>query len=304
MIDACGGLDKRRTANGGRLMKIFPSSADILNAIARIGAPSPHRGVRYGRGSRHILDVYPAVTHGPSPVIVFFYGGGWEEGERGDYFFVGAALAARGFTTVIPDYRVYPEVRFPGFIEDAAAALRWTMDHVAEFGGDHRRIIVMGHSAGAHIAAMLAFDRKWLAKVSLDAGIDLIAMIGLAGPYDFLPLHSETLKEIFGPEERLVTTQPINFVEKGAPPAFLATGRNDRTVDPGNSIRLAERIRLFGGEASVKLYDRVNHRTLIGALARPLRFLAPVLDDVVGFAVEQSCREALPHWTAAQGRTA
>ena len=183
-------------------------------------------------------------------------------------------------------------------------ALRWTMDHVAEFGGDHRRIIVMGHSAGAHIAAMLAFDRKWLAKVSLDAGIDLIAMIGLAGPYDFLPLHSETLKEIFGPEERLVTTQPINFVEKGAPPAFLATGRNDRTVDPGNSIRLAERIRLFGGESRVKLYDRVNHRTLIGALARPLRFLAPVLDDVVGFAVERSCREALPHWTAAQGRTA
>lgn len=304
MTDACGGLDEHRTANDGRLMKICPSAADILNAIARIGAPSPDRGVRYGRGPRHILDVYPAVTHGPSPVIVFFYGGGWEEGARGDYFFVGAALAARGFTTVVPDYRVFPEVRFPGFVEDAVAAMRWTADHIAEFGGDPRRIIVMGHSAGAHIAAMLAFDRKWLAKVNLDASIDLIAMIGLAGPYDFLPLHSETLKEIFGPEEGLAATQPINFVEKGAPPAFLATGRNDRTVDPGNTTRLAERIGLFGGEARVKLYDRVNHRTLIGALARPLRFLAPVLDDVVGFAVEQSCRETLPCWTATRDKTA
>ncbi len=279
-------------------MKAFPSSINILNAIAGIGGPCPHKGIRYGRHQRHVLDVYPTSTKRLSPVVLF--GGGWEEGARGDYFFVGSALASRGFTTVIPDYRVFPEVRFPAFIEDAAEALRWTADRIAEFGGDQRRIIVMGHSPGAHIAAMLAFDRKWLASVSLNASRDLSAMIGLAGPYDFLPLHSETLKEIFGPHAGLAATQPINFGEGGAIPAFLATGRRDRAVDSGNTIRFAERIRSVGGKAEIKLYDRVDHRTLLGALARPLRCLAPVLEDVVNFATEQSHPEALSDWPTAR----
>jgi acetyl esterase/lipase len=275
-------------------MKAFPSPVDILNAIARIGSPLPLKGIRYGRGRRQVLDIYRSAGQQPSPTIVFFYGGGWEEGERGDYFFVGSALAARGFTVVVPDYRVFPEVRFPAFVEDAAEAVRWTFDHITEFGGDRRRLIVMGHSAGAHIASMLAFDRKRLAKVGLDATRGLRAMIGLAGPYDFLPLHSRTLKEIFGPEQDLAATQPINFVEAEAPPAFLATGRHDGSVDPSNTVRMAARIRSAGGTAEVKLYDRVKHRTLIGAFARPLRFLAPVLDDVVDFAARGSRQEPTP----------
>lgn len=285
-------------------MNLLPSPVDFLNVIAGIGATPAHQGMRYGPRPRHVLDVYPAATGAPSPVIVFFYGGGWGEGERADYLFVGSALAERGFTTVIPDYRVYPEVRFPGFVEDAAAAMRWTMDHVAEFGGDRRWIIVMGHSAGAHIVSMLAFDRKWLAKVNLDASIDLSGMIGLAGPYDFLPLHSQTLKQIFGREKGLAGTQPINFVDTFSPPAFLATGKSDQTVEPGNTIRLAERIKSVGGNADVKLYNRVGHGSLIGAFARPLRFLAPVLDDVAGFALKHTDTKALAGWPAARGSTA
>ncbi|WP_245317440.1 alpha/beta hydrolase [Mesorhizobium hungaricum] len=272
--------------------------------IARIGATRPLSVVRYGRHPRHVLDIYPAAKDGPSPVIVFFYGGGWEDGERSDYLFVGHALAERGITTVIPDYRVFPEVRFPGFLQDAAEAMRWTVDHIAEFGGDPRRVIAMGHSAGAHIAAMLAFDRQWLLELDLDASVDLRAIIGLAGPYDFLPLHSRTLKQIFGPENGLADTQPINFVDAFAPPAFLATGNNDPSVDPGNTIRLAERMRSVGGEAETKLYDRVNHRTLIGAFAPPLRFLAPVLDDVAGFALKHTDQQLPPGRPAAQERSA
>ncbi|TAM98302.1 MAG: alpha/beta hydrolase, partial [Rhizobiaceae bacterium] len=139
--------------------------------------------------------------------------------------------------------------------------------------------------------------------VGLDANRDLAAMIGLAGPYDFLPLHSEALKEIFGPEPGLVATQPINFVEADAPSAFLATGRHDRSVDPGNTVRMASRIRSAGGEAETKLYDRVSHRALIGAFAWPLRFLAPVLDDVVDFARRESRQEVVPDWPA-RGRIA
>lgn len=279
-------------------MKAFPSAIGILNSIARVGAPRSFQGIRYGYLNRQILDVYPPAMTRPSPTIVFFYGGGWEEGERRNYFFLGSALAARGFTIVIPDYRVYPEVRFPAFIEDAAEAVRWTMDNVEEFGGDRRRLFVMGHSAGAHIAAMLAFDRKRLARVGIDASRDLNSMIGLAGPYDFLPIHSETLKQIFGPEQGLAATQPINFVRADSPPAFLATGRRDKSVDPGNTVRMAARIRSVGGQAKVRLYDRANHRTMIGAFAPTLRFLAPVLDDVVEFAMQESRREIVKDWAA------
>lgn len=282
-------------------MRAFPSAVNFVNAIARIGAAPPLVGIRYGLRHRHILDIYQPAARVSSPTIVFFYGGGWEGGERGDYFFLGSALAARGFNVVIPDYRVYPEVRFPAFIDDAAEALRWTIDHIAEFGGDRRRLVVMGHSAGAHIAAMLAFDRKRLAKVGLAASRDIDAMVGLAGPYDFLPLRNETLKEIFGSEHGLAATQPINFVGGDAPPAFLATGRWDRSVDPGNTVRMAARIRSFGGQAEVRLYERANHRTVIGAFARPLRFLAPVLDDVVEFVLQKSRRGVMPPLTARDG---
>lgn len=259
------------------------SPTTILNVIARLGKPSQCREIPYGRHNRQVLDIYRPAVSEPAPIIVFFYGGGWEDGNRADYYFVGAALAKQGFVTVVPDYRVYPEVRFPTFLKDAAHAVRWAREHAAEYGGDPRRIVLMGHSSGAHIAAMLTFDHRWLDAVGIDAGIDVAGMVGLAGPYDFLPLHSETLRQIFGPDSSLAATQPINFVEAGTPPILLASGRADDRVDPGNSSRLADRVRGNGGNAEVRFYPHVGHRVLIGAFAAPLRLLAPVLRDVSEF---------------------
>jgi acetyl esterase/lipase len=260
------------------------SPASVLNVIARWGNYRATTGIAYAPGSRHSLDVYaPEPRAEAAPVVVFFYGGNWQEGDKAVYRFVGAALAARGLVTVIPDYRIYPEVRFPGFLEDGALAVRWAHDHAAEYGGDPGRMVLMGHSAGAHIAAMLTYDRQWLAQDGLDPDRDVRGLVGLSGPYDFLPLHSDTLKIIFGPEDRLAATQPINFVAKGAPPAFLASGRDDDLVDPGNVTRLARRITETGDAVSVKFYAGVGHRTLIGAFAPPLRPLAPVLRDSVEF---------------------
>jgi acetyl esterase/lipase len=184
---------------------------------------------------------------------------------------------------VIPDYRVYPEVRFPGFVEDGALAVRWAHDHAAAFGGDPSRMVLMGHSAGAHVAAMLTYDRKWLAATGLDPNRDLCGFVGLAGPYDFLPLHDETLKIIFGPENRRPDSQPINFVESGAPPAFLAAGSADDVVDPGNATRLARKLAAKGDAATVRIYDGIGHRMLIGGFAAPLRPFIPVLRDTVTF---------------------
>ena len=214
-----------------------------------------------------------------SPSSSFFYGGNWDSGRKEDYLFLGDALARRGFVVVIPDYRVYPDVRYPAFVEDGASAVRWTLANIAAYGGDPARVSVMGHSAGGYIALMLALDRQWL-------GADrarLKSAVGLAGPYDFLPLTDPELKIIFGTESDLAKTQPITYVDGTAPPVLLATGRLDTIVSPANVTRLAARIEQHGGKVTVERYALLGHITLIGSFAEPLRALTPVVNDVTGF---------------------
>ncbi|MBI1774382.1 MAG: alpha/beta hydrolase [Proteobacteria bacterium] len=271
----------------GRLLLALPSlvvggctQAELVNALVPRDDFRLTTDLSYGPGARQVLDVYrPATGEGKRAVVVFFYGGNWDSGAKGDYLFVGEALASRGFITIIPDYRIYPEVRYPAFLEDAAAAFRWTLDHLAELGGDPARIHLMGHSAGAYIAAMLTLDERWLG-----AGRGRIrSTVGLAGPYDFLPLTDPKLQIIFAPEADLERTQPISFVDGTAAPVFLASGLADTTVRPGNAERLGARIRAQGGVADERYYAALGHIGLVAALASPLRFLDPVLDDVVAF---------------------
>jgi acetyl esterase/lipase len=218
-----------------------------------------------------------------APVVVFLYGGGWKEGDRTLYRFVGAALAARGFVVVVPDYRVFPAVRFPAFIQDAAAAVAWTRAHVGGYGGDPGRVFLMGHSAGAHIAAMLTLDRQWLGVEGLDPDRDVAGFVGLAGPYDFLPFHDPELGDIFAPAGDLRLTQPITFTRGDAPPVFVATGMADRRVMPRNTVRLAAAIRSKGGLVEERQYPGIGHKLILGSFAGVLRGLAPVLDDVTAF---------------------
>ena len=252
--------------------------------------PSEIRGAAYGPGARHRLDAYPTAAAGSGrrvPVVVFFYGGSWQSGSRGDYRFAADALRARGLLAVVPDYRLYPEVRFPAFVEDAARAVAWVREHAAELGGDPDRIFLMGHSAGAHLAALLALDPRRLAG----AGVPRSAVrgaVGLAGPYDFLPFRGDTFRDLFGPEAGWPETQPIRFAAAAAPPMLLLTGGRDATVRPGNSVRLAARLREHGADAQVKIYPRLGHGTILAALSRPLRFLAPVVRDVEAFVRERS----------------
>jgi acetyl esterase/lipase len=258
------------------------SPISVLNAFAPTGALEIRSGIPYGSLPRQKLDVYrPREGPEPRPVIVFFYGGSWDSGTRESYLFAAEALASRGFVVVVPDYRIYPDL-FPVFLEDAAAAVAWTRANASQIGGDPRRLFLMGHSAGAHIAAMLALDSQYLARAGLSPSM-LAGWIGLAGPYDFLPLTSARLKEIFAPEETIARTQPINFVTPGAPPALLATGETDPTVSPGNSQRLAAKLRAAGVPVTEKRYPDLNHYTIVGALSVPLRGSYRVLDDVEAF---------------------
>jgi len=241
------------------------------------------RDVPFAPGPRGMLDVYvPAgrTKAVPVPVVVFFYGGSWKAGSRAGYGFVGRALAARGFATVIPDYRLMPEVRFPAFLEDNAAAVRWVRANARRFGGDPDRIVLVGHSAGAYDAAMLALDPQWL-------GADRKAVrgfAGLAGPYDFLPFDDPVAVQAFGSWARPEQTQPVHYTSSDDPPALIAWGERDERVRPANSIALAAGLRAANVEVEERRYPGVGHVGILTAIARPLRGRASVLDDVAAFA--------------------
>ena len=258
-------------------------AAALLSLLAPHGARVRH-DIRYAEGARGKLDVYaPRRSAARAPVAVFVYGGSWQSGDRGFYRFVGQVLAAKGIITVIPDYRLYPEVRWPDFLRDNAAAVRFARDHALEWGADPRRLYLIGHSAGAYNVAMLALDRRWLGAVGLDPTRDLAGVVGLAGPYDFLPLRDDKLKAIFRPETTGRDTQPIDHVEDRGPPMLLLAGGADTVVEPGNSSRLAAAIQARGGAAEARILPGVGHVGLLTALLPPLRGRAPVLPAIVDF---------------------
>jgi len=254
-----------------------------LNATIPDDGYTASRNHAFGAHTRQKLDVYvPKIHRSPAPVAVFFYGGSWQRGNRGDYKFVAEALTSKGFVVVIPDYRLYPEVKFPTFLDDGAAAVTWVQNRIAVFGGDPRRVVVMGHSAGAYNAAMLAFDCRYI-EAAGGKHADLAGFIGMAGPYDFLPFTSSTLEKVFGDAPDLPATQPVNLVAVNSPRALVLYGEQDKTVLPGNSKRLAQRIRAVGGPVTEVGYPDLGHIEVLGVLAKPYRDRAPVLEEVTSF---------------------
>ena len=259
----------------------------VLNAVATASPGySVAQEIAYGPLPRERLDIYTPAAAKPAagwPVVVFFYGGSWTSGERADYRFVGAALAARGVLTLVADYRLYPEVRYPDFLRDSALALAWGLDQAARLGGDPARLFVMGHSAGGYNAAMLALDPRWLAATG-HRPQELAGWIGLAGPYDFFPTDNPDAQPVFFHPNYPAQAQPIEFGAVPGVPAFLGAPVNDRVVSPTRSTQaLAARLQDHGTPVSLHSYEGATHATLIGAFAPPLRWLAPVLDDVLAF---------------------
>jgi acetyl esterase/lipase len=280
---------KRRLllATGGAALLAGCSATRVIDALVPRDSYRARNNVAYGREPRQRLDVYlprDPATQG-APMVVFFYGGSWTRGSRADYRFVGEALASHGVVCVIADYRLSPQVRYPVFLEDCAAAVRWAVDEAPVIGVDTRRIYLMGHSAGAYNAAMLALDARWLAKVRLDPA-RLAGWIGLAGPYDFLPIENPEAQVAFNWPDTPADTQPINHVSRNAPRALLMAAAGDDVVNPQRSTAgLGRRLQAAGASAEVKLLDGpgLGHAAVVAALAQPLRWLAPVLPDVLRF---------------------
>lgn len=260
------------------------SAVEVLDTLVARDTYRGRDGVAYGPDPRHRLDVYqPLQQQGPAPVVVFFYGGNWSAGSRGDYRFVGEALASRGVVVVVADYRLSPQVRWRDILRDCAAATRWAFDNAAAHGGDPARIHLMGHSAGAYNAAMLALDARWLAAEQLTPQ-RLAGWIGIAGPYDFLPIYDPPSRVAFDWPDTPADSQPIHHVTARAPRALLLAAAKDEVVNPQRStVGLGRKLDAAGVPVQVELFERVSHPTVLGALAGPLRRLAPVRERVLAF---------------------
>ena len=239
--------------------------------------------IAYGSAPRQKLDIYwPEVGSPSRPVVVFFYGGSWKRGNRGSYRFVGEAFAARGYVAVVPDYRLYPEVRFPAFVEDGARAVAWVHENIRDYGGDPDRIVLAGHSAGAHIAMLLSLDRGYLDSVDVPSHA-IAGVAGLAGPYAFDPLRYRTIRPIFASTANPDDARPISFARPNAPPTLLLHGEDDTLVKPVNSELLARALRAKGVNARYAPLENIGHISIVVSLATPFQDHAPVMDRIVDF---------------------
>ncbi len=259
----------------------------VLNTVVPDDSYVAHRDIAYGPAERQALNVYTPTdaqdrSTGPVPVVVFFYGGSWKFGQREQYAFVAEAITARGYVAVVPDYRVYPDVTFPAFVEDGASVLAWTRDHIAAYGGDPDRIYLMGHSAGAYITAHLSLDHRYLAAQNMSPEI-IRAMVGIAGPYAFDPLKYKSVRPIFADHPDPEDWRPINFADASAPPMLLIHGGDDGTVYPANSRGLAAKIEAAGGEARYVEIPDTGHIAVVLALAKPFRKEGGIYDTTMSF---------------------
>lgn len=254
----------------------------IINVFVSRSGYRIQRDIAYGTEPRQQLDLYiPEGLATRAPVLLFFYGGGWQSGTKSLYPALGQAFAAQGILVAIADYRLYPQVRYPAFLQDSAQAFAFVRDHTAQYGSNPRQLIIAGHSAGAYNAMMLASDPHYLK----DAGADIAqicGVIGIAGPYDFLPLIDPSYIAVFEGKNRS-ETQPIGYIDGKRPPMLLAYGTADTIVDPGNSIRLAAKLRSFNSPVTLRAYPHIGHIEIILSLAPGLRWLTPLRTDMLNF---------------------
>jgi len=268
------------------------SGQQVLNAMTPGIGYSVANDIAYGAGHDLKLDVYVPNGAENAPVVVFFYGGRWEHGDKKDYKFVGQALAAMGFVAVIPNYRLYPPARYKDFLGDCAEAVVWTHKFAHAYRGDADKLVLMGHSAGAYNAVMLALDPEFLKAAGGDPGW-IKGAIGLSGPYDILPLTSPDLRAIFGPPDQFVRSQAVSWANGGNPPLLLIASKADRIVNVRNTEELFDRVKRANGPVEKVIYQDLNHGDTVADLAAPLRGRADLRQNVAEF-VHRVTRGAAP----------
>jgi acetyl esterase/lipase len=261
----------------------FYSPALLVDSIDRIASRADvvkiADGIAYGTNQDNSLDIWSTAEKGkaPRPVMVFFYGGGWANGTRTEYSYAARPFVEAGYIVVLPDYRKVPTVRFPGFVEDSAAAVKWVQANIAKYGGDPGRVNVAGHSAGAYNAVMLALDPQWLGDKPVTSAISL------AGPADFYPFTSKRAIDAMSQFPDPKVTQPIHFVRKDAPPILLIHGTDDTVVRIRNANSLYAKQKAAGGDITFRPQQDASHDDLVLALGTLFRGRYPVVAESVTF---------------------
>lgn len=258
------------------------SPAALLNFTVPRSGYRVLRDIPYAGGPRQRMDFYlPPDVKAPAPVVLFFYGGAFRAGRKSEYRFAGEALASRGIIVAVPDYRIYPEARFPDFLHDGARAMAKVRELAPRHGGDPNRLFVAGHSAGAYIAVMLAANPAYAEAAGGNTSW-IRGVIGLSGRYHDSPLQDEIAATIFGGPPR-DETRPALYIRGACPPMLLAAGSREPPVVVEGKQKLAAHLRHCGSEVEEALYRNIGHAGIMLALAPGFRRRAPVREDIIRF---------------------
>jgi acetyl esterase/lipase len=272
----------KAVAGGIAALRNACSPIAFLNLLVPRSSFAAHQGLAFGTDPRQKLDVYvPRAVTGPAPMLLFFYGGAWQGGHRSNYLGFGQAFASAGIVTAVADYRLYPQVKYPAFVEDAAAAVAWLRAQAHAFGGDPARLFVAGHSAGAYNAVMLGSEPAFLKARGGELNW-IRGVIGIAGPYDFLPMQQKEYVDMFHGRNNL-ESMPVHHVTGARPPMLLITGSRDRTVAPRNTQSMAAKLREVGSPVEEIHYDGIGHVGILLSLLPGVRRLTPLRQDMLDF---------------------
>ena len=265
----------------GSLVACSPTR--LLTAISPASDLRVLTDVAYGADARQKLDIYqpnrPVGT--PSPVVIFVYGGSWQNGSKAGYGFVGKSLAQAGYTTVVIDYRLAPQHRYPAFVQDTADAIAWTYRNIGKYGGRSDQLFVMGHSAGAFNAITAVNDQRfWKTTAVPDAAV--LGVIGLAGPYAY-DFTTDPTRIVFPEGATLEQIMPDRHPRPHAPPHYLLTAENDRVVYDFNTTRMQAALQSVGVPVQVGVVPNVGHASMIVSMATPTEFLGDTRQMVLKY---------------------
>lgn len=261
------------------------SAAHVLSSISPKGKTTLMRDIAYGSQARQKLDIYQPRLPGPHPVVVFIYGGSWQSGDRAGYAFAGRSFARAGYTTVVIDYRLAPEYRYPDFVQDTANALSWTYRNIIRYGGNPNQLFVIGHSAGAFNGVTAVDDQRFWQTTQIPDGA-IKGVIGLGGPYSY-NFRNDSTAIAFPADGQPEAIMPDRHIRPGAPPHLIVTGAADQTVRAVNAERMTAALQQAGVPVTRVDIPKANHVDLVSSLATPLQHRFPIRSQILAFMQQQ-----------------
>lgn len=281
------------------LLKVLPvvllsgcSAVQLVNSVSKVYSVEVQTDLAFGSNSRDKMDIYrptePPSANKQTPVVVFFYGGSWNRGEKSEYEFVGRKLASMGYIVAIPNYRIYPEVVYPDFLKDGAKAVKVFLDELNSNTyspyNPAKQLIFMGHSAGAYNAAMIAMDDRWLGRENLNRRELVKGLIGMAGAYNIYPIKVEEVRPVFNHPNYPPQSQPIDYVGESNVPTLLLAPETDELVSlERNTFSLAKALKASGTPVEVVTVPDTDHISLIGTLSPVLFFKGDSVSPLKSF---------------------